>query len=75
VPEPGEPSIFEHELATGTVVVASDQGMIMGFGAMLDRGDVGYLAELFVAPDTSRRASDTNSSLRSCGTGADLSAR
>lgn len=50
-PEPGDPSVFAHELATGTVVVASDQETIVGFAAVLDRGDVAYLAELFVAPD------------------------
>ncbi len=45
---PVEPDYLDHELATGTGVVAEEDGRAVGFGVLLTRGRVSNLAELFV---------------------------
>jgi GNAT superfamily N-acetyltransferase len=44
--------LHEHELHSGTLLVAEAAGEIVGFGATCTRSDVLYLADLFVRPDT-----------------------
>ncbi len=44
-------SLFQHELASGDVLVACHDGAVVGFAAVLERGSVAYLSELFVDPD------------------------
>ncbi len=48
MPDIPVPPIFRHELETGRVWVAEDEEGIAGFTAAITRGDVTYLAELFV---------------------------
>ena len=40
--------LHRHLLATGTVLVADDDGRVVGFGAVIERGDVVLLSDLFV---------------------------
>jgi GNAT superfamily N-acetyltransferase len=49
-PRGGVPTWLEHELATGEICVAERGGRMVGFAALLPRGEVDYLAELFVRP-------------------------
>lgn len=49
-PRPGDDT-FAWELQTGRMVVAEDQGELVGFASTLTRSDLVYLAELFVRPD------------------------
>jgi GNAT superfamily N-acetyltransferase len=44
------PSLYVHELATRELVVAEDDGQVVGFAALLTRGDISFLADLFVDP-------------------------
>src|SRR5437660_2999232 len=48
---PQRPDYIDHELATGRLAVCEAQGEVVGFGAVLPRGGVAYLADLFVRPD------------------------
>jgi hypothetical protein len=48
---PTRPDYLDHELEHGRLVVGEDDGRIVGFGAALERGEVTYLADLFVLPD------------------------
>ncbi|MBI3969678.1 MAG: GNAT family N-acetyltransferase [Chloroflexi bacterium] len=51
-PPPGNVPLFlKHELATGEMWVAERGGRVVGFAALLARGAIAYLAELFVHPD------------------------
>ncbi|ACZ41524.1 GCN5-related N-acetyltransferase [Thermobaculum terrenum ATCC BAA-798] len=51
VQTPDIPSYIQHELKTGEMYVAEDSdGELIGFSAVLNRGQVHYLAELFVHP-------------------------
>ncbi len=43
--------LYGHELATGTLLVAERDGIVIGFGASLTRGERWFLADLFVSPD------------------------
>jgi GNAT superfamily N-acetyltransferase len=47
---PQRPDYLDHELATGTVVVAEDGDGIAGFGAAVVRDGVHHLGDLFVRP-------------------------
>jgi GNAT superfamily N-acetyltransferase len=48
-PPPGDvPPWLRHEFATGEMWVAEREGQVVGFAALLRRGPVDYLAELFV---------------------------
>jgi len=40
-----------HLVATGRVLVAADDGGVVGFGAVVERAGVTHLADLFVLPD------------------------
>lgn len=42
------PHLYGHELDTGRLLVAELDGRVEGFGATVERGDVVWLAELFV---------------------------
>ena len=42
------PAIFHHELETGRMYVAEAAGRILGYTALISRGSVSYLAELYV---------------------------
>ena len=48
---PTRPDFIDHEMATGRVFVAEGDDGVAGFGGSFDRGDVVYLADLFVRPD------------------------
>jgi len=49
---PERPDFLDHEAATGRMYVAEDhEGAAVGFGGSFDRGDVVYLADLFIRPD------------------------
>src|SRR5207237_1173602 len=48
---PERPDYLDHELATGTLVVATSRGDVVGFAGVLERGEVAYLADLFVRRD------------------------
>jgi GNAT superfamily N-acetyltransferase len=48
---PSRPDFIDHEMATGRVYVAEGDDGVAGFGGSFDRGDVVYLADLFVRPD------------------------
>jgi GNAT superfamily N-acetyltransferase len=48
-------AIQHHLLATGTSVVAVQDGHVRGFGAAFTRGDDWFLASLFVAPEAQAR--------------------
>jgi GNAT superfamily N-acetyltransferase len=50
LPPRGDACVFEHELATGRVVVAEADHTLVGFAAVLPRDATTYLAELFVDP-------------------------
>lgn len=45
------PAIFCHELDTGQMYVAEAAGRILGYTALITRGPVAYLAELYVRDD------------------------
>jgi GNAT superfamily N-acetyltransferase len=46
---PGEVhAIFQHELQTGEMFVAEQDGRILAYAAVVTRGSISYLAELFV---------------------------
>src|SRR5689334_17056342 len=52
-PPLGEPHPWlNHVLRTGTLLVAERDGMIIGFAGIIARGDLVYLTDLFVAPET-----------------------
>jgi GNAT superfamily N-acetyltransferase len=46
-----ETAYLAHEVASGTVLIAEDAGRAIGFGALITRGSVSNLAELFVRRD------------------------
>jgi GNAT superfamily N-acetyltransferase len=48
---PRRPDYIDHELATGTLTVCEGAGEVVGFGAVLERGGVAHLADLFVRRD------------------------
>jgi len=48
---PARPDFIDHEIATGRIYVAEDGDGVVGFGGSFDRGDVVYLADLFVRPE------------------------
>ncbi len=48
---PTVPSLYYHELATQELFVAERGGMVLGFAAVVTRGSVSFLADLFVDPD------------------------
>jgi GNAT superfamily N-acetyltransferase len=50
-PWPDRPDFLDHELHEGRVAVAEWSGEVVAFGGTFDRGDVVYLADLFVRPD------------------------
>lgn len=50
-PRSGIPSVYEHELETGEMYVAEIHGQVVGFGAVIKRGSVSYVSELFVRGD------------------------
>jgi GNAT superfamily N-acetyltransferase len=51
-PPPGDvPAIFHHELTTGKMYVAQAGGRILGYAALIPRGAIAYLAELYVRDD------------------------
>jgi GNAT superfamily N-acetyltransferase len=55
-PPLGEPhSWLRHVLRTGTLLVAERDGAIIGFAGIIERGDLVYLTDLFVAPETQSR--------------------
>lgn len=43
--------LFEYELETGRMMVADDEGTVVGFGATLERDGRLFLTDLFVRPD------------------------
>jgi GNAT superfamily N-acetyltransferase len=48
---PRRPDYIDHELATGTLTVCELDGEVVGFGGVLERGEVAHLADLFVRRD------------------------
>jgi GNAT superfamily N-acetyltransferase len=42
------PAVIEHELATGEIVVAEQDGKLVGFASVIVRGAIAFLAECFV---------------------------
>ncbi len=48
-PPRGTPTVIEHELATGQIVVAERAGRLAGFATLIVRGGVAFLADLFCA--------------------------
>lgn len=44
----GVPSLYAHELATRELYVAERDGSVVGFGAVVERGGIAFLADLFV---------------------------
>jgi GNAT superfamily N-acetyltransferase len=50
-PRRGAPTIIEHELATGEIVVAEHAGRLDGFATLIVRGGVAFLADCFVRAD------------------------
>ncbi|TMI79517.1 MAG: GNAT family N-acetyltransferase [Bacillati bacterium ANGP1] len=48
-------SLFRHEMATGEMWVAEGANGLVGFAALMVRGDVAFLGELFVLPDVQSR--------------------
>jgi ribosomal protein S18 acetylase RimI-like enzyme len=55
-PPLGEPhSWLRHVLRTGKLLVAERDGAILGFAGIIERGDLIYLTDLFVAPETQSR--------------------
>lgn len=49
-PRSDVPTSLRHELATGAVFVAEQDGHLLGFAGALTRGHTTYLADLFVRP-------------------------
>jgi GNAT superfamily N-acetyltransferase len=49
-PWPDRPDFLDHERRHGRMVVAERDGDVVAFGGSFDRGDVVYLADLFVRP-------------------------
>jgi len=49
-PWPERPDFLDHEWAAGRMYVAESGSEIMAFGGSFDRGDVVYVADLFVRP-------------------------
>ncbi len=47
-PRPRTPPTYAHEIATGKVIVAERNGRLLGFCAVVRRGEVAFLAELFI---------------------------
>src|SRR5262245_64178046 len=47
-PPRGPPAVIAHELATGEIVVAEQEGRLVGFASVIVRGAVAFLAECFV---------------------------
>lgn len=45
------PPVFRHEIETGDMCVAEAGGRIVGYAALVTRGEVAYLAELYVRDD------------------------
>ena len=50
-PWPERPDFLDHEFREGRMVVAEWNGEVVAFGGTFDRGEVVYLADLFVRPD------------------------
>ena len=48
---PDRPDYLDHELATGQMVVAEDDGGLAGFASVLGRDGVTHIADLFVRSD------------------------
>src|SRR3712207_6316308 len=44
----GVPSLYGHELATRELNVAERDGGVVGFAAVVERGGIAFLADLFV---------------------------
>jgi N-acetylglutamate synthase-like GNAT family acetyltransferase len=42
------PSIHQHELDTGELWVAEQNGEVLGFAGLITRGAISFLADLFV---------------------------
>ena len=52
-PPLGEPHPWlRHVLRTGTLLVAERDGAVIGFAGIIERGELVYLTDLFVAPET-----------------------
>ena len=49
-PWPERPDFLDHEWAAGRMYVADSEGEVAAFGGSFDRGDVVYVADLFVRP-------------------------
>ena len=49
-PWPDRPDFLDHEHRAGRMIVAERDGQVVAFGGSFDRGDVVYLADLFVRP-------------------------
>ncbi len=47
-PPPPEPDLYRYQLETGDLQVADERGVVVGFACRIDRGEVSYLADLFV---------------------------
>jgi GNAT superfamily N-acetyltransferase len=50
-PWPERPDFLDHELRAGRMIVAERGGEVVAFGGSFDRGEVVYLADLFVRPE------------------------
>jgi len=50
-PRNGIPSVYEHEFETGEMYVGEMHDQVMGFGAVIRRGSVSFVSELFVRRD------------------------
>ncbi len=48
---PERPDYLDHELAAGILMVAVEEGEVLGFAGVLERGDLAFLADLFVRRD------------------------
>ena len=48
---PRRPDYLDHELKSATLRVCEVDGEVAGFGAVIERGGVAHLADLFVRPD------------------------
>lgn len=46
-----QPDTADHELQHGRLIVAVEGDLVLGFGAVLERSGVSYLADLFLLPD------------------------